>query len=169
MRPWKDFLIRWVMVFLIGALGVTMCYRYVDIPLARFAHQHDLRQYPIFHALQALSDGLLLLTPVVLLAVGGIGVRSPGLMGWRCKRRWGSWWFLCSSIHSSLLSAGRGPRPFTRTIHPCCTTAFMASFPSKGVSPTAPFHRAMRRSLRWLPPWWGGTRPVTAFWPCCCG
>ena len=52
MRPWKDFLIQWVMVFLIGALGVTMCYRYVDIPLARFAHQHDLRQVPIFHALQ---------------------------------------------------------------------------------------------------------------------
>ena len=71
MRPWKDFLIQWVMAFLIGALGVTGCYLYVDIPLARFAHQHDLRQYPIFHALQALSDGLLLLTPVVLLAVGG--------------------------------------------------------------------------------------------------
>lgn len=37
MRPWKDFLIRWVMVFLIGALGVTGCYLYVDIPLNPFA------------------------------------------------------------------------------------------------------------------------------------
>lgn len=62
---------RWTLIFLIGTALVLFCYAYVDAPLARWAHQHQLRQYGIFHGLQALADGLLLLAPLALLAAGG--------------------------------------------------------------------------------------------------
>ncbi len=61
---------RWAMMVLIGAVLVAGCYVYVDVPLARWAHQHQLRQYGLFHGLQALADGLVLLAPAALLVVG---------------------------------------------------------------------------------------------------
>ena len=72
MKRWnlKRIHLRWALIFPIGVALVAVCYVYVDVPLARFAHRHDLRQYPIFHGLQMLSDGLVLLAPVALLAVG---------------------------------------------------------------------------------------------------
>ena len=65
------FAVRWTMVFLIGAALVAGCYRYIDIPLARWAHHHQLRQYGLFHGLQALADGLVLLAPVMLVGLLG--------------------------------------------------------------------------------------------------
>ena len=77
MRPLSNrFAVRWTMMFLIGAALVAGCYAYLDIPLARWAHHHQLRQYGLFHGLQALADGLVLLAPVMLLAVGGRRVRG---------------------------------------------------------------------------------------------
>ncbi|MFO1419469.1 MAG: phosphatase PAP2 family protein [Candidatus Competibacteraceae bacterium] len=70
------FAVRWVLVFLIGAALVAGCYRYLDVPLARWAYRHQLRQYGLFHGLQALADGLVLLAPVALLAVGGRWLRG---------------------------------------------------------------------------------------------
>ena len=67
----KRFYTQWLMVFLIGATLVAFCYTYIDIPVARFAYQHALRQYGLFHGLQALSEGFLLLAPLALLTVGG--------------------------------------------------------------------------------------------------
>lgn len=72
---------RWAMVVLIGAVLVAGCYVYIDVPLARWAHQHQLRQYGLFHGLQALADGLVLLAPMALLVVGWRRVRgliTPG-------------------------------------------------------------------------------------------
>ena len=66
MRLSNRFPSRWTLILLIGAALVLFCYAYIDAPLARWAHQHQLRQYGIFHGLQALADGLLLLA---LLAV----------------------------------------------------------------------------------------------------
>lgn len=76
MRLLKGFSTRWMMVFLIGTTRVVVCYVYVDASLARWAHQHRLRQYGIFHGLQALADGLVLLAPVALQAVGWRRVRG---------------------------------------------------------------------------------------------
>ena len=76
MRLLKCFSTRWVMVFLIGTTRVAACYVYVDALLARWAHQHQWRQYGIFHGLQALADGLVLLAPAALLAVGWRRVRG---------------------------------------------------------------------------------------------
>ncbi len=60
----------WLFVLLVCTALVAFCYAYIDIPLARFAHQHALRQYALFHWLQALADGLLLLSPLALLTAG---------------------------------------------------------------------------------------------------
>jgi len=67
----KRFYTQWLIAFLTCAAWVAVCYAYVDSPLVRFAHQHDGRQYGIFHGLQALSEGILLLAPLALLTVGG--------------------------------------------------------------------------------------------------
>ena len=75
------FAVRWALVFLIGVALVAGCYAYLDVPLARWAHHHQLRQYGLFHGLQALADGLVLLAPVALLAVG-----------WRRVRGWTAPW-----------------------------------------------------------------------------
>lgn len=75
------FAVRWTLVFLISAALVTGCYRYVDVPLAQWAHHHQLRQYGLFHGLQALADGLVLLAPVALLAVGWRRVRGRTVLG----------------------------------------------------------------------------------------
>ncbi len=55
MRRLNRFPSRWTLIFLIGAALVLFW----------------LRQYGIFHGLQALADGLLLLAPLALLAAGG--------------------------------------------------------------------------------------------------
>lgn len=76
MRLLNRFPSRWTMAFLIGAALVAVCYAYVDVPLAWWAHHHQLRQYGTFHGLQALVDGLVLLAPVALLTVGWRRVRG---------------------------------------------------------------------------------------------
>ena len=76
MRRLNRFAVRWARVFLIGAVLVAGCYWYLDVPLAQWAHHHQLRQYGLFHGLQALADGLVLLAPVALLAVGWRRVRG---------------------------------------------------------------------------------------------
>ena len=76
MRRLNRFAVRWARVFLIGAVLVAGCYWYLDVPLARWAYRHQLRQYGLFHGLQALADGLVLLAPVALLAVGWRRVRG---------------------------------------------------------------------------------------------
>lgn len=64
------FFIRWTVSFLLAAAGVGLCYALVDIPLARWAHQHQLRQFGIFHGLQMASDLLNVLVVPTLLVVG---------------------------------------------------------------------------------------------------
>lgn len=64
------FFIRWIVSFLLAAAGVGLCYALVDIPLARWAHQHQLRQFGIFHGLQMASDLLNVLVVPTLLVVG---------------------------------------------------------------------------------------------------
>ena len=70
------FAVRWAWAFLISAARVAGCYRYVDVPLAQWAHHHQLHQYGLFHGLQVVADGLVLLAPVMLLTVGGCRVRG---------------------------------------------------------------------------------------------
>lgn len=64
------FFIRWTLSFLLAAAGVGLCYALVDVPLARWAHQHQLRQLGIFHGLQMASDLLSILLVPTLLVVG---------------------------------------------------------------------------------------------------
>ena len=64
------FFIRWTLSFLLVAAGVGLCYAVVDAPLARWAHQHQLRQFGIFHGLQMASDLLVILLVPALLATG---------------------------------------------------------------------------------------------------
>ena len=64
------FFIRWTLFFLLVAAGVGLCYAVVDAPLARWAHQHQLRRFGIFHGLQMVSDLLVVLLVPALLVTG---------------------------------------------------------------------------------------------------
>lgn len=53
----------------------VVCSVHIDALRAQWAHPHSGRPSPVFHGLQALADGLLLLTPV-----------APLIVGWRRDR-----------------------------------------------------------------------------------
>lgn len=63
----RRFFIRWTLFLLLAAAGVAVCYAVVDIPLARWAHHHQLRRFGLFHVLQMASDLLVVLALPALL------------------------------------------------------------------------------------------------------